>query len=63
MGRELVITKITRAKFQKIITPGTPCKVVWAFREEEDSFTCKCMLETEGNQASNFIMTLKTKSD
>jgi 3-hydroxyacyl-[acyl-carrier-protein] dehydratase len=63
MGRDLLITKVTRAKFQKIITPDVPVTVVWTLREQEDTFICKCILETEGNPASNFIMTLKTKSD
>ena len=63
MGRDLLVTKVTRAKFQKIITPDIPVTVVWTLREQEDAFVCKCTLETEGNPASNFNMTLKTKSD
>ena len=63
MGRNLLITKVTRAKFQKIITPDIPVTVVWTLREQEDAFICKCILETEGNPASSFIMTLKAKSD
>ncbi len=63
MGRDLLITKVTRAKFQKIITPDIPVTVVWTLREQEDTFICKCILETEGNPASSFIMTLKAKSD
>jgi len=62
-GRDLLITKLTRAKFQKIITPDIPVTVVWTLREQEDVFICKCILETEGNPASSFIMTLNAKSD
>lgn len=63
MARDLLITKVTRAKFQKIITPDIPVTVVWTLREQEDAFICKCILETEGNPASSFILTLKTKLD
>ncbi len=63
MGRDLLIIKVTRAKFQKNITPDIPVTVVWTLREQEDAFICKCILETEGNPASSFIMTLKAKSD
>ncbi len=63
MGRDLLITKVTRAKFQKIITPDIPVTVVWTLREQEDAFICKCILETEGNPASSFTLTLKAKSD
>jgi len=63
LGRNLLITKVTRAKFQKIIMPDIPVTVVWTLREQEDAFICKCILETDGNPASNFIMTLKAKSD
>ena len=63
MGRDLVISKVTRAKFHKIITPDIPVTVVWTLREQEDAFICKCILETEGNPASSFNMTLKAKLD
>jgi 3-hydroxyacyl-[acyl-carrier-protein] dehydratase len=63
LGRDLLITKVTRAKFQKIITPDIPVTVVWTLREQEDDFICRCILETEGTPASSFIMTLKAKSD
>ena len=63
MGRDLLIIKVTRAKFQKNITPDIPVTVVWTLREQEDAFICKCILETEGNPASSFNMTLKAKSD
>ena len=63
MGRGLLVTKVTRAKFQKIITPDVPVTVVWTLREQEDVFICKCILETEGNPASSFTMTLRAKSD
>jgi 3-hydroxyacyl-[acyl-carrier-protein] dehydratase len=62
MGRDILIIKVTRAKFQKIITPDIPVTLVWTLREQEDAFVCKCILETDGRPASNFIMTLKTKS-
>lgn len=63
LGRDLLITKITRAKFKKVITPDVPVAAIWTLREQEDAFICKCVLETEGNPASSFIMTLKAKSD
>lgn len=63
MGRNLLIIKVTRAKFQKIISPDIPVTIVWTLREQEDAFICKCILETEGNPASSFNMTLKAKSD
>lgn len=63
MGRDLLIIKVTRAKFQKIITPDIPVTAVWTLREQEDAFICKCILETEGNPASSFTLTLKAKSD
>ena len=63
IGRDLLITKITRAKFHKIIKPDIPVTVVWTLREQEDAFVCKCTLETEGNPASYFVMTLKAKLD
>ena len=63
MGRDFLITKITRAKFHKIIKPDIPVTVVWTLREQEDAFICKCILETEGNPASSFNMTLKAKLD
>ncbi len=63
MGRDLLVTKVSRAKFQKIITPGIPVTVVWTLRAQEDAFICRCILETEGNRASSFNMTLKAKSD
>ncbi len=63
MGRDLLIIKIARAKFKKIITPDIPVTVVWTLREQEDAFICKCTLETEGNPASSFILTLKEKLD
>ena len=63
LGRDLLIVKITRAKFHKIITPDIHVTVVWTLREQEDAFICRSILETEGNPASNFIMTLKAKSD
>ena len=63
MGRNLLITNVTRAKFQKIITPDIPVTVVWTLRKKDDAFICKCMLETEGNPASSFTLTLKTKLD
>ena len=63
MGRDLLITKVSRAKFKKIITPDIPVTVVWTLREQEDAFICKCILETEGNPASSFIMTLIAKLD
>jgi 3-hydroxyacyl-[acyl-carrier-protein] dehydratase len=63
MGRDFLITKVTRAKFQKIITSDIPVTVVWTFREQEDDFICKCILETEGSPASSFILTLKVKLD
>lgn len=62
-GRNLLVTNVSRAKFQKIITPDIPVTVVWTLREQEDAFICKCILETEGNPASSFILTLKVKSD
>jgi len=63
LGRDLLITKVTRAKFQKIILPDIPVTVIWTLREQEDAFLCKCILETEGNPASSFTLTLKAKSD
>jgi len=63
MGRDLLIIKVTRAKFQKIITPDIPVTVTWTLREQEDAFICKCILETEGNPTSSFTLTLKAKSD
>ena len=63
MDKELVITKITRAKFQKMITPDTPFTVIWNITGEEDSFICKCILETDGETASSFNITLIKKSN
>jgi 3-hydroxyacyl-[acyl-carrier-protein] dehydratase len=59
MGRDLLIINVTRAKFKKIISPDVPVTVVWTLREQGDAFICKCILETEGNQASSFNITLK----
>ena len=63
MGRDLLIIKVTRAKFKKIITPDIPVTVVWTLREQEGVFVCKCILETEGSPASSFILTLESKLD
>ena len=63
MGQDLLITKVTRAKFLRIVAPDIPVTVIWTLREQEDAFLCKCSLETEGNSASSFVLTLKAKSD
>ena len=63
MGKDLLITKVTRAKFLRIVTPDIPVTVIWTLREQEDAFLCKCVLETEENPASSFSLTLKAKSD
>jgi 3-hydroxyacyl-[acyl-carrier-protein] dehydratase len=63
LGQDLLITKVTRAKFQRIITPDNPVTVIWTLREQEDTFLCKCILETEGNPTSSFTLTLEAKSD
>ena len=63
MSRDLVVIKVTRAKFQKIIKPDIPVTVIWTVREQGDAIICKCILETEGGPASSFYITLDVKSD
>ena len=62
VGQDLLITKVTRAKFQKVITPDIPVTVIWTLRQQEDAFLCKCVLETEGSSASSFNLTLQAES-
>ena len=63
MNKTLVITKISRAKFQKIIVPDIPFTVIWNISNEENSFVCKCKLETDGEPASSFTITLSEKAN
>lgn len=56
--QEFVVTKLSRAKYMKVITPGIPVAVIWNIKEQPDSITCKCTLETEGSPASKLILTL-----
>lgn len=63
MDRDLLITRVTRAKFQKVVTPDIPLTVVWTLSEQEDAYVCKCVLETDGNRVSTFVMSLKAKLD
>ncbi len=63
LGQDLLVTKVTRAKFQKVVAPDIPVTVVWTLSEQEGASICKCILETEGNRVSSFIMSLKVKLD
>lgn len=63
MGQEFDVMKVTRAKYIKVVTPGIPVTVIWAIKEQEDAFICKCTLETEGNLASKLTMTLTSKQN
>ncbi|MGB2809013.1 MAG: hypothetical protein WBC22_14815 [Sedimentisphaerales bacterium] len=63
MGQEFDVTKLSRAKYMKVITPGIPVTVIWTIKEQPGSITCKCTLETEGNPASKLILTLTNKQD
>jgi hypothetical protein len=63
MGQEFDVMKVTRAKYIKGVTPGIPVTVIWAIKEQEDAFICKCTLETEGNLASKLTMTLTSKQN
>ena len=63
MEKELVIAKISRAKFQKMIIPDIPFTVIWNVTNEENSFVCKCKLETDGEPASSFTITLIEKTN
>ena len=62
-GQDFLITKVTRAKFKQVVTPDMPVTVIWTIRQQDDALLCKCVLETEGNQASSFNLTLQAKSD
>jgi len=61
MGPEYDVTKLSRAKYMKVITPGIPVTVIWTIKEQPDSITCNCILETEGSPAGKLILTLIKK--
>lgn len=61
MGQEFDVIKLSRAKYMKVITPGIPVTVIWTIKEQPDSITCNCILETEGSPASKLILTLTKK--
>lgn len=63
IGREFDVMEVTRSKYMKLVTPGIPVTVIWTIKEQQDSITCKCTLETEGTPASKFTLTLTTKQD
>ena len=63
IGRDMLITSVTRAKFRRIVTPDTPITVIWILREQDNTFLSQCILETEGNPVSSFALTLTAKSD
>ena len=63
MGQEFDVIKVTRAKYIKMVTPDIPITVIWTAREQEDTFVCKCSLETEGSPASKLIITLALKQN
>jgi 3-hydroxyacyl-[acyl-carrier-protein] dehydratase len=61
IGQEFDVMKLSRAKYMKVITPGIPVTVIWTVKEQPDSVSCNCILETEGNPASKLILTLTKK--
>lgn len=63
IGQEFDVMKVARAKYMKVVTPGIPVTVIWTIKEQEDALICKCTLETEGNPASKFTMTLTAKQN
>jgi 3-hydroxyacyl-[acyl-carrier-protein] dehydratase len=58
LNQNLVIATMTRAKFLKVINPETPVTAIWTLKETEGQFLCKCLLESEGERASSFNLTL-----
>lgn len=61
IGQEYDVIKLSRAKYMKVITPGIPVTVIWTIKEQPDSITCNCILETEGSPASKLILILTKK--
>ena len=58
LAQPLEIVKVTRAKFLKVIGADVPVTAIWTLKETDEGFLCKCLLESEGERASSFNVTL-----
>jgi len=58
LARPLEIVKVTRAKFLKVIGADVSVTATWTLKETDEGFLCKCLLESEGERASSFNLTL-----
>ena len=63
LAQPLEIVKITRAKFLKVISAEISVTAIWTLKETDDGFLCKCLLESEGERASSFNLTLTTNAE
>ena len=61
LNQNLKIVTMTRAKFLKVIKPET--LVTATAKETEGRFLCKCLLESEGERASSFNLTLAASTE
>jgi 3-hydroxyacyl-[acyl-carrier-protein] dehydratase len=61
LGCDVVITKVTRAKFHEMIQPCVVVTVLWNARQQEDGYMCKCVLEAGGKAAASFNLAVKCK--
>ena len=63
LKQNLEIASMTRAKFLKVVNPESPVTAIWTTRETEGQFLCKCLLESDGERASSFNLTLTAKTE
>ncbi len=58
LAQPLEIVKMTRAKFLKVISTDVSVTATWTLKETDEGFLCRCLLESEGERASSFNLTL-----
>ncbi len=63
LAQNLKLEMMTRAKFLEVISPETPITAIWTVKEKDGQFLCKCLLESDGERASSFNLTLTADTE
>lgn len=58
-GEPLLLEKLLRARFTRIIRPGEDALFDWDEEHDADEIRAKAVISVEGEKASSFIMSLK----